>query len=198
MKVPDALYLDCPNCGEKTLHKILKGKVQKGKNITLDAVVRCSRCKGTHKALVKELGTVPVPIIVSWQEESEKKCIELHPEEEVSVGDEFMLDGRVIVKSLESEGKRVQKALVKEIDTIWAKKHDRVVVKASLNRGRKSWSRELEVIPEEEFFIGEILTFGKLDAVVHRIKTRNRALKTGSACADEIERIYCKVIRKSG
>jgi uncharacterized Zn finger protein len=55
----------------------------------------------------------------------------------------------------------------------------------------------LIVLPDEEFYIGEVMLVGKRDVVIHSIKTASKSLRTGGAVAREIVRVYANVIRKT-
>ena len=101
----------------------------------------------------------------------------------------------VIVTSIEAKGARVLRAKAGNIGTIWAKKFDKVRVHFSINHQGKSHSEVIEVIPDEEFFIGDMMTIGKREVVIHAIKIDYRTLKTGSALARDIIRIYANIVR---
>jgi uncharacterized Zn finger protein len=52
-------------------------------------------------------------------------------------------------------------------------------------------------VPDEEFFIGDILEFQKKQVVVHSIRIQERTIRKGSALAREIVRVYGAVVRKT-
>ena len=198
MEIPNSYYLTCPVCEHETEHEILKGEAgTKGKEITIDGVVKCKECGHTRHKVIRESNAIDVPVIVSWKTESNKTKISLYPEEWVHNGDEFIVDGvRVKVTSIEQEGnKRVSSSKVEEIKTLWTRKHEKSLVKVSIHKGRNSVSKTLEVPPEEEFFIGDRLDIGRHQTVIHRIKTNEESLKRGKAKAEDIVRIYTKNIR---
>lgn len=198
MKVPNFYYLTCPVCGEETKHKILKGEVgDTGEEITIDGVVECTKCGNTRHKVIREKNAIDVPIVVSWKDESDKDNVSLYPDEWVHKGDEFLLDGeKVKVTSLQLEGnKRKDSSKVEDIRTIWAKKHEEVLVKVAIHKGRNTISKTLEVPPEEEFFIGDRLEAGKHNTVIRRIKVEDDVVKKGKAVAENIKRIYTEPIR---
>ncbi|MFW6040235.1 MAG: HVO_0476 family zinc finger protein [Thermoplasmatota archaeon] len=197
MDVPNNYYIRCPVCGEETKHKILKGEVgTSGKEITIDGVVKCAQCGHTRHKVIRESNAIEVPLIISWKNESYKDSISLYPEEWIHKGDELIHDGvRVKVTSIEQEGKRVDSSRVEDIKTIWTRKYEKSLVKVSIHKGRNSVSKTLEVPPEEEFHVGDILEVGNYNTVIHRIKTKNDIVKKGKATAEDIVRIYAKQIR---
>ncbi|OPX62402.1 MAG: hypothetical protein A4E30_00742 [Methanomassiliicoccales archaeon PtaB.Bin215] len=195
MNVPNAIHVECPDCGEETLHEVLKGKLGKDGD-TLEATVRCQECGRIHPAVVREPKTVMVPVIVSDQGESRKAEIEIPEDEELRVEDELLLDDLpIIVSSLEKGNGRVTKALAKDVTAIWAKRFDQVHVKISINDVHKTIPAEIVVLPEEEFFIGDLMTVGRYNVVITQIKTTDSMARRGSVLARDIVRIYAKKAR---
>lgn len=196
MRVPSALILNCPNCGEKP-HRVVKGRVSERKDIILDALVRCLSCGQTRRETIRESKPLSVPIIVSQRESSEKSIIELDPKLIVKKGDRFLLNGRQItITGIEEKGRRPEEAVSACIDTLWAKSVDKVVVKFSISRAGRTIRREIEASPDEEFYTGDIVEFGRTKAAIHRIKVKNHVIRNGKARAEDIVRIYATPIRK--
>ncbi len=195
MGTPAALYMECPSCG-RSPHRVIRGRISKGKDIVLEGVVRCLRCGYTRRETYREGAVREVPLIVSHRESSERTTLALSPEETVNVRDRFDIEGGMVeVTAIEVEGRRPTQALAKEIDTLWSKRVDRVEVKFSLNKGRKTLSYSLEVPPDEEFEVGSLVDLGRERGVIHRLKTSRGLLKEGRAAAEEIKRVYCKGVR---
>ncbi|MDH7508823.1 MAG: HVO_0476 family zinc finger protein [Methanomassiliicoccales archaeon] len=195
MTIPTAIYLECPSCGTNTLHEVLRGRVG-GKKETLEATVRCRKCGTVHTTLYTEMKPLRIPVIVSDLGKSQREEIELGPDELITIGDELIVgDTQVVVTSIESGEKRMKECVAREIGTIWAKRFDRVKVKISINKGSKTIPAEMLVPPDEEFYVGDLLTIGKYNVVVHNIKTKDRMLRDGGSEAREIVRIYAKIVR---
>ncbi len=198
MKVPNSYYLHCNVCEEETLHEILKGEVgTKGKEVTIDGVVKCEECGTTRHHTIREKKAKDVPIVVSWKDESEKERISLYPDEWINEGDLLILDGtKVKVTSMETENGRTDSCRVEDIETIWAKKHDKVRVKVTVNKGRSSTSRVLEVDPDEEFLVNERFKVDEEDVVLHKALTKDgKKKRDGIVKAEDIKRLYAKKIR---
>ncbi|MCK4443833.1 MAG: hypothetical protein KAW09_04775, partial [Thermoplasmata archaeon] len=70
--VPSATTWECPKCGE-TMHRILKGRVAGRKGETLECVVKCTECGDVRKATIKREKSVLVKVIVSKDDESQRK-----------------------------------------------------------------------------------------------------------------------------
>ena len=87
-------------------------------------------------------------------------------------------------------------ALAKEVSTLWAKRTDRVRVKFSVNMGNRTVPHEVLATPDEEFEVGDIIDLGKARAIVHHIRTRHRTMREGRIRADEIVRMYGRVVRE--
>lgn len=198
MKVPNSYYLHCSVCDEETLHEILKGEIgTKGEEVTIDGVVKCEECGTTRHRTIREKKAIEVPIVVSWKDESEKDQISLYPDEWINEGDVLILDGtKVKVTSMETENGRTDSSSVKDIETIWAKKHEQVRVKVTLNKGRNSISRVLEVDPKEEFLVNDRMKIDDEDAVIHKVLTKEgKKERDGIVKAEDIKRLYAKRIR---
>jgi len=197
MAAPSALVLKCSRCGEVAPHRVLRGKIGGKDEIVFEGVVRCSACDAVSNVVTREPKPISVPLVLSWLERSEKTSLEFAPDEDVTVGEELDLgDGRIEVTAIDSGGRRVTGASAKEIGTIWAKRTDQVRVKFSVNKGNRTVPHEVLAAPDEEFEIGEIVDLGKARAIVHHIRTRHRTLRQGSVRAEEIVRMYGRVVRE--
>ncbi len=195
MAIPNSLYLDCPSCGEKTLHEVLKGRLSKGGDV-LETTVRCQECQQVHGAVVREPKSAKVAIVLSDMGATKKAEFEFGEDEMVAVGDElFVGDSNVVITAIEKGERRVSQAPAKEIRTIWAKRFDKVRVKISVNKTSKTLAAELTALPDEEFFVGDILNIGRDSVVIHYIKTREGMVRHGGVPARDIVRIYAKSAR---
>ena len=197
MAAPSALVLKCSQCGELVPHRVLRGKIGGKDEIVFEGVVRCSKCDAISNVVTREPKPITVALIVSWLERSEKTSLEFAPDEDVTVGEVLDLgDSRIEVTAIESGGRRVAGAIAKEIGTLWAKRVDQVRVKFSVNKGNRTVPHEVLAAPDEEFEVGEIVDLGKVRAVVHHIRTRQRTVRQGRVRADEIVRMYGRVVRE--
>ena len=188
------MNLICPNCGKEGEHEIVSYKEVKGGT---EYLVRCKNCGYTYSIVMKDEKMKDIKVIFSWKGESEVKKYSTFQEDILHVGEEIRVDGiNALITALDSNGKRVKKGEAKDIDTIWAKRFDKVIVKVSVNRGERTISHELTANPNEEFYIGDILEFNKSHAVIHKIKTKERFIHRGGAMARDIVRIYAKEIRE--
>lgn len=191
------MILDCPNCGEKP-HRVVKGRVSDKKDIVLEGLVRCLSCGQTRRETIRESKPLSVPIIVSKGETSVKKSIEMDPALMVRKGDKFIFEGtQIVITGIEEKGRRPEGAVSANIDTLWAKRMDRVIVKFSVTRAGRTISREIEAPPDEEFYIGDLVELGRVRAVIHGIKVKNRLIREGKAKAEDIVRIYATPVKKS-
>ena len=197
MSAPSALVLKCPNCGEVVPHRVLRGKIAGKDEIVFEGVVRCSKCDAISNVVTREPKPIVVPLILSWLDRSEKTSLEFSPDEDVAIGEELDLgDTRIAVTAIESAGRRVDATKAKAVDTIWAKRIDQVRVKFSVNKGNRTVPHDVLAAPDEEFEVGEIVDLGKDRAVVHHIRTRIRTMRQGRVRADEIVRMYGRIVRE--
>ena len=199
MEFPSAIHNMCPKCEKETLHKVLKGRLGENKQLTLDCTIKCTECEFVHHMTITEKKLIQVPIIISTRERSEHKSIELHPDEELFVDQELIFDEKnVMITSIEVGPKRKKMATAKDVTSLWVKRIDedgKVRVKISVHKGPNTLSHELLVLPDEEFFIGDVLRIKKNNVAIYKIKTPNKVVKYDSAIARDIVRIYGRVIR---
>ncbi len=199
MDFPSAIHHQCPNCDQETLHKVLKGKVGNNKNLTLDCTIQCTNCSHIHHTIITEKKMIKVPIIISDQDRSYQSTIELHPDEELSLEQELIMDeDSVKISSLEVGNNRVPRTTAKKVSTIWCKRFDpmgKVRINVSVHKGPKTISHVLTALPDEEFYIGDILRIGRDNVAIYKIKTHTKVVKYDGAAAGDIVRVYGRVIR---
>ena len=195
MTVPNALYLDCPSCGEHSVHEVLRGKLSK-KQDSMEATVKCQECGHTYSTVVREPEIIKVPIIVSELGNSKKEEIELESGELLSLGDELFLgETHLLVTGLECGERRVEKCDTNDVSTIWAKKFDKVIVKISINKHTRTIATQMVAMPDEEFFVGDMMTVGKERVAIHNIRSKEGTVRRGGVPARDIVRIYAKAVR---
>ncbi|WOF15776.1 hypothetical protein F1737_03240 [Methanoplanus sp. FWC-SCC4] len=181
----------CPGCGDECEHEILK---ESG-----DLLVQCKCCSNIHHVpKEKEPEEIVVKAIVSVEDNSKKGIVELMEDEVVSLGDLLVgeVDGEPVgveVTAIEIEDKRKKRAVSKDIDTLWTRVVDKVLVKVSYHDGRKTIPLYVESDGEEDFIIGDVYQTGKYRYKVTHIKLRDGAMmrKEGwKAYARKIKRVY--------
>jgi uncharacterized Zn finger protein len=196
MHLPSTFNLECPSCGKQTVHDIKKGKLSTKGKITYDSVVECTECNHVHHVVITEDKHIEIPVIISTLEKSKKDSMTLPPDTRLSIGEEFMLDDVTLkVTGIELDGKRVTNALASEIKTLWCKSYDKVKLKLSISRGSRTVSRSLFAVPDEEFYIGDIIKSGRDQVVIHKIRTEWKTIKTGGISAREVVRLYGRFVR---
>ena len=196
MELPSAIYIECPSCKEETLHRVIKGSIGEKKGLVVDVLVKCSKCDLKHPSVIKVERTTTIPVIVSELGNSQKNEIELSEQDTIHVGGEYQLDsGLVKITAIDTKKGRVKSSLAKDVTTLWAKKFDRLKLKVSINKGSKTLTRIIWAVPDEEFFVGDLMRIKGLNFAIHRIKTKDKNLKKGSAEARDIVRLYGKVVR---
>ncbi len=198
MTLPTSIMVECPMCRGETLHEVLSGRMGTKGDTVLDSTVKCRSCGHVHHAVLKVEKPIDVPVVISWIDKSKHASIVLGPDEVMAVDDEVMCgEDPVLVTSIESKGARVRQAKARDITTIWAKRFDKVRVPFSVSHLGRSYSEHILAVPDEEFFIGDILKVGKNEVVIHSIKTKEKSLDTGGACARDIVRVYANIVRRT-
>ena len=196
MAAPSALLLPCEECGEVP-HRVLSGRVTGRDALVFQGTVKCSSCGRIRSVSYREARPLRVPVIVSTGEESERTEIELAPDEIVAVGDRLDHEGHTLrVTAIEVGERRVTQSAGKDVRALWARQIDRVRVKFAVNKGNRTVSHELDAAPDEEFEVGDVVDLGRERALVHRIVVKGATLRRGSARAEEIVRMYGKLVRE--
>ena len=195
----------CPSCspGAETVHEVLKEGGQ--------ATVRCTECGHVHKTQIKKQETVERDVVVSQDGESFSATADAPPDEEVAVGEEFVLETEeaimvVRITSLELPGdQRVDSAPVRDVDTIWTRAVDNLTVNVTIHPkdGRREDTRSVKIsVPgDEEFRVGETREFADEEFTIEGIYVREDA--TGyyhnkldhdgdMAIAKDVKRLYAR------
>lgn len=185
-------------CKEESLHEVLSGRAGGSAQTVFETTVKCRQCGHVHHAVLTVLKPVEIPVIVSWLGQSVRSSVSIGPDEALSIDDEVMCgEDPVLITSIESKGARVRRSKAGDIQTLWGKRFDKVRVPFSINHRGRTYSEHVLAVPEEEFFIGDMLKVGKHEVVIHSIKIKDKSLKTGSACARDIVRVYANIVRRS-
>ena len=174
---PGQVPLECPACGDRTVHEVLKPGGH--------ATVQCTACGHTHKVEVEEPETVDVDVIVSQDGESYPTTLSADPEETVETGDEFIVETpeaiqQVRVTAVELDGeRRVESAPTTDVEAVWTRVVDNVGVNVTVHPtdGRHDESRSLKVyVPGDfEFTVGETESFGDDEFTIEGVQVRDDA-----------------------
>lgn len=184
-------YFICPECGSDDV-EVIK---ERGRELTL----RCNECGNVWHVTLPKL--IKIPLIVSKHEVSFKSEAELPEGEEIRVGDIVETEeDEVRITGIELEGgKRVNRARVGEIKTLWGESltYPKVIkVSIYLPKGITQ-SFRVKVPRDEEFAVGEVVEVGGYAFKVEKIKTERKMLHHGKARADEIVAIMGHHIPKA-
>ncbi len=170
----------CPECGSENV-EVIK---ERGRELTL----RCNDCGHVwHVTLPK---VRKLPMVISKHERSFRGEAELPEGEEIRIGDIVETENdEVRITGIELEGgKRVEKAKVEDIKTLWGESltYPKVIkVSIYLPKGLTQ-SFRVKVRRNEEFVVGEVLEVGGYTFRVEKIKTEAKMLHHGKAVADKI------------
>lgn len=198
--------LPCPSCSphEQTVHEVLKP----GGHVT----VRCTACGHVHKEKIEAPKEVTIDVVVSQDGDSYKTTLDAVAEEELTVGDEFVVDTeeaiqQVRVTSIElAPERRTEQAEMSEVDTVWTRVVDNVGVNITIHPkegdGRHQSTRSIKAfLPGDyEFTVGKTLEFGDDEFVVDSIQMRDEIADDyrrekfkrdgDTAFAKDIKRVY--------
>ncbi len=180
----------CPSCSpiEPIPHIVLKGEK--------DILLQCEACGSVHRE--KKPKKTLVRVIVSRGEKAIHARAMLSGI--ISKNDELVIDDEktgeatlVKVTSLEVGDKRKESAAAEDINTLWARAIDEVVVKIAVSRGGITESLELRAPGDQEFVIGDKVKVNNRELKIIRIKIRDGGFKSRKGVAiraKDIRRIY--------
>jgi uncharacterized Zn finger protein len=172
----DSIEVECPACENGTEHKILRGDY----NLVVQCI-ECGRVQTLQKP--KEPSLSSVKTIISKENESFVCRSEMYCTERVVVGDHIVAECDddhafgVEIMSIECGPKRVSAAQADEIDTLWTRSIDEVVVRFSVHKGHKTIPVYHVCEGNTRFYVGEQYEIGGMRFKIHHIKLRN-----GSVC----------------
>lgn len=188
----DLIEVYCSTCKEETEQEVLTE--------SRDLITRCTVCGLTsRRPLPPEPEPVLVKTIVSRESESFVGKAELMKGEQVEVGNYIVAekdDGEgsgVEIMSIEVGDKRVNRALAEEINTIWSRAIDEVIVRISVHDGKKTVPMYVACDGDDRFTIDEVVSIDRVRARIDHICLRNGMIQRRKGkyeIANRIKRVY--------
>ncbi|MFH0966659.1 MAG: HVO_0476 family zinc finger protein [Methanobacteriota archaeon] len=182
----------CTTCDDETEHDVLSR--------TTNQVIKCTVCGSISRIPVpKEPVMIQVKAIVSREDTSTVCTCELAEDELVTVGDSLIAecdDGEgagVEVMSIESGDKRLNKANGIDIDTLWTRVIDQVVVRFSVHDGWITLPLYVRCEGDEKFVVGDVYVIKGVKARIGHIRMRNGVVTKRRGkfeVANTIKRVY--------
>ena len=168
--------MQCPICGSDDIEILNSKKKESKKKFMEEYLLKCFDCGHVFKDVVSAKKPKDYRLIISEQNKSHKTTIELSPSDELKVGDILLSDlGQVEVSSIEVNDTRVKKALVEDIETIWATSIEipaRIGFSVDLHGEVDSYKLDLE--RDFEIAPGDVVKIENRIVKVHVIKTNDR------------------------
>ncbi|HEY0196247.1 MAG TPA: HVO_0476 family zinc finger protein [Methanobacterium sp.] len=186
--------MNCPVCGSESL-EIIKSKGKKSKELLL----KCEECENIFREVIDVGKPADCRVVVSEFENSHKTFTKLYKDEILHTGNILDLDGREAeITSIENKrGGRVSKSVVEDIETIWASYTDTPSrVGISVDFGGRILSEKVEVNPDFEFTIGEVVKMGNIIFKINSLKTLERKMRKGFARASVTKRVYGRPVEE--
>ncbi|MGN0176289.1 MAG: HVO_0476 family zinc finger protein [Methanobrevibacter sp.] len=189
--------MECPICGSDDI-EILNAKQKSSKKKLMEEyLLKCEDCGHVFRDILSAKKPKPYRLIISAQDKSHKTTIDLSPSDELKSGDVLISDlGQVEVTSIEVKDKRVNKAKIEDINTIWAASTEipaRIGFSVDLHGEVDSYKLDLD--RNFEIAPGDVVKIDKHIVKVHVIKTKDRKLTSGFAKAGVIKRVYSKPVK---
>lgn len=186
--------MKCSKCGSQSL-ETLKSKGKKSREFLL----KCNECGNVFREVIDVDNPVDVRVVASAFEKSHKTFIKLYPDEILERGVLLDLNGReAIISSIENKrGGRVTESVVKDVETIWATYHDIPTrVGVSVDYGGRILSEKVDVNPDFEFTIGDVVKMGNIIFRINSLKTLERKMRKGFARASVTKRVYGRPVEE--
>lgn len=187
----------CPSCSPEgsTTHIILK----KG------GLVKCEECGYVHAVPVKKQKILRLRTIVSRMGTSSTQQLELSEDDVIKVGDEFVIEHEdevsgIRIQSIELKTMgRPEGAVARDIETLWARTIDEVIVKVAVQQRAITESINYKINGDFEFRVGHTIRMKGYDVAITSIKIRDggHLKRIGQvAKAKDIKRIFTKRIQE--
>lgn len=189
--------MECPICGSDDVEILNSKQKSTKKKFTEELLLRCNDCQHVFRDTFSAKKPKPYRIIISEQDQSIKSTIDLSPSDELEVGDVLISElGQVEVTSIETNAKRVEKALIGDIKTIWASSVEIPArIGFSVDLHGKVDSYKLDLDRDFEIATEDIVKIDNRIVKIHVIKTNERKTTSGFAKASVIKRVYSKPIK---
>lgn len=189
--------MECPICGSESATTLKSKKISSKSKKMNELLLKCDECSFIFKNLTTEDKPQKFRLIISEHDISKKTFIDLYPSEELEIGNILLSDfGQVEITSLEiGQEKRVEKAIAKNISTIWAYSLElpaRVGVSVDFSGNINSY--KVDVDKDFKFSVGDNVKIKNYIFKINTIKTLERKTKTGFAKASVTKRIYGKPV----
>lgn len=189
--------MECPICGSDEIEILNSKQKSSKKKLMEEYLLKCEDCGHVFKDMISLKRPRPYRIIISEHDKSHKTTIELSPSDELKNGDVLLTEfGQVVVTSIEVGDKRVNKAIIEDINTIWANSVEipaRIGFSVDLHGEVDSYKLDLD--RDFEIAPGDIVKIDKHIVKVHVVKTQERKLTSGFAKASVITRVYSKPVK---
>ena len=189
--------MDCPICGSDEIEILNSKQKTSKKKFTEEYLLKCEDCGHVFKDVISLKKPKPYRLIISEQDKSHRTEIELSPSDELKIGDVLLSDlGQVEVTGIEVGDKRVNKAKLEDVNTIWANSVEipaRIGFSVDLHGEVDSYKLDLE--RDFEIAPGDVVKIDNHIVKVHVIKTQDRKLSSGFAKAGVIKRVYSKPVK---
>ena len=189
--------MECPICGSDEIEILNSKQKSSKKKLMEEYLLKCEDCGHVFKDLISLKRPRPYRLIISEHGKSHKTTIDLSPSDELKSGDVLLTEfGQVEVTSIEVGDKRVSKANLEDVNTIWANSIEipaRIGFSVDLHGEVDSYKLDLD--RDFEIAPGDVVKIDKHIVKVHVVKTQERKLTSGFAKASVITRVYSKPVK---
>jgi len=192
-----AALVYCEACGKETPHRILRVQPADVRTVrTVKGIARCRECRWTHPFVSTQPTRVPVDLVVSRGERSERRRPELAPSTIVRVGERLQLgDAVVLVRKIDlRDSTSSPEAPAQEVRTIWAVADEPRRVRLAIVDGPRSTTEKIAPGPNTRWAVGDELRLPSGPATIVALRARDRTWRRpGDAFrAEEVTVVYAR------
>ncbi len=184
--------LPCANCGEETVHRILR--LDRPGRGAVSGVARCRACRWTHRFVSARSPTTTVDLIVSRGAASERREVELPRLATLRVGE--LLPGvqpPVRLRKLDRrDGRAGTASPAHEVRTAWATADVPAQLRVAILQGARSSTERIPMTPGLRLEVGGSLRLpsGPVEIVALRAHQRTWRRPGDAFAAEEVRVVY--------
>ncbi len=178
-EAPDAAALGsavvrCENCGEETLHRILRIDRRGGGGVS--GIARCRVCRWTHPFASLAAPRARVEVVVSAGATSARRGLELAEGVRLRVGEPVpgLALPATVTRLDRRDGKAGTEASAREVATVWAIEDGHRFVRVAVIDGARSSTERMPTVPGTRIEVGASLRLRSGPVTVVGLRARHR------------------------
>ncbi len=185
----------CDNCGRSTVHRVLRLQPVRPGSSTVRGVARCRVCHWTHPFESTSPRPVRVDLVVSEQERSARRTLEVAPDLLLRVGTDLPGSPGLQIRRLDRRDRTSpEEGVARDLATVWAVARRPPGVAVSIMEGGRTRTARYESSPTEVLEVGTEIVVDGRDLTIVGLRARRRTWREpGDAFPlSEVDRVYAR------